>query len=365
METQALVKVLTLVCLLLSLATPAQTGRTIIWDRQSLMQIERGASYGRMERLDSGDILCCFEKDRGIWVTPSRDNGRTWAQAIFIANAPSGYAANPEVLQLQDGNILLFHNERPDDGVHRFAIVCSISADGGRTWQPHSRVYEADTEWNNGCWEPAAIQLPSGEVQVFFANENPYRHSDEQEITLMRSHDNGRTWGPPRAISFRANHRDGMPVPLILHQGKGIVVAIEDNGYSRMFHPAFIYTSVHDNWNLPAATGASPRRWLALDEPFSQEWGGAPYLCQMPGGEIILSFQSSVGRDYPQMVVYVGDETCHNFEGRSVPFEVPTDEGGWWNSLFVKDASTVTAISGCNGGLWAIDGQIVTTPDRS
>ncbi len=201
-----------------------------------------------------------------------------------------------------------------------------------------------------------------GEIQLFFANENPYRNTSEQEISLVRSFDNGRTWSSAKAISFRPNHHDGMPSPLILRGGKGIVVAIEDNGYSVMFHPVIVHSNMEDNWKPLAASGASPRRWRAVRKPPGSEWGGAPCIRQMPGGETVLSFQSSVGRKQPQIVVYVGDENARNFEGRSVPFEVPEDEGGWWNSLFVKDERTIAAFSQCNGGVWAVDGRIVDTP---
>jgi hypothetical protein len=62
------------------------------------------------------------------------------------------------------------------------------------------------------------------------------------------------------------------------------------------------------------------------------------------------------------MVVYVGDSSAQGFGGRSMPFETLTDAPGLWNALFVKDAETITAISGTSvdgaGGLWAIDGHI-------
>jgi hypothetical protein len=63
-----------------------------------------------------------------------------------------------------------------------------------------------------------------------------------------------------------------------------------------------------------------------------------------------------------QMVVYLGDSEAKNFGGKSVPFAVPPEASGLWNALFIKNETTVTAISGTviNGvrGLWAIDGRL-------
>lgn len=331
--------------------------KAVVWDKSTLVQVQPGGSYARMVRVAGGDILCGYECAGKVCISRSADEGKTWTEPAVVAIAPQGHVTNSELLELANGHILYMYNERPNDGVHRFTIQVAVSKDNGRTWKHLSKVYEAGVEFHKGCWEPAAIQLPSGEVQIFFANEFPYKHTTEQEISMCRSFDNGRTWTEAKPISFRANRRDGMPSPLFLKDGKSIVVAIEDNGYTLMFTPTIVRTSVEDNWKT-CATAASPNRWSAIKKPTNVEWGGAPYIRQMPGGETILSFQSSVGCDKPQMVVYVGDETARNFTGRSVPFVVPSDQGGWWNSLFVKNPTTITAISSCNGGVWAIDGHI-------
>lgn len=331
--------------------------KTIVWDKSTLVRVAAG-SYARMVRVAGGDILCGFSDAGGVCIARSSDDGKTWSKTEMLAKAPQGYATNPELLVLANGWILYLYNERPDDHVHKFTIQVMVSKDNGHTWKHLSTPYVADTEWDNGCWEPSAIQLPSGEIQLVFANENPYRDSKEQEISLCRSFDNGRTWTEAKPISFRAGHRDGMPVPMLMRDGKGIIVAIEDNGYTLMFTPALIFTSLKDNWNQSSASGASPRRMRPITAPTNVEWGGAPYIRQMPSGETVLSFQSSVGRAHPQMVVYVGDENARNFGGKTIPFEVPSDQGGWWNSLFVKNDKTITAISSFNGAVWAMDGHI-------
>lgn len=353
-------RLIALALVVMAMACAGSSGaaeKTVVWDKSTLVRVQSGGSYARMVRVAGGDILCGFESWGKACVSRSTDDGKTWSKAEQVAKAPSGSASNAEMLVLANGWILYLYNERPNDGVHHFTIQVMVSKDNGHKWTHMSNVYEAGTEFHNGCWEPAAIQLPSGEIQLFFANEYPYIHSKEQEISMCRSFNNGRKWTEAKPISFRAEHRDGMPVPLILRGGKGIVVAIEDNGYTLMFTPTIVYTRMEDNWKT-CATAASPNRWSAIKKPTSVEWGGAPFIRQMPSGETVLSFQSSVGCQQPQMVVYVGDETARNFTGRSVPFVVPSDKGGWWNSLFVKNASTITAITSSEGSIWAIDGHI-------
>lgn len=351
--------------------SPARDHRKarIVWDESTRALVQRGGVYGRMARLANGEILCAFEWAGRVWVRRSADEGKTWSDPRQVVEYPFGNAANPELLVLKDGSVLLFYNERPRDRVHPFTIRSATSRDHGLTWSEPVLHYEAGTTSQTGCWEPAAIQLPSGEIQLFFANEKPYPETNEQEITMLRSADNGATWSDPQRVGFRAGFRDGMPVPLVLANGAGIVVAIEDNGMAGRFKPAVLFTPAEDNWTQGEVTGDSDRRWAALEEQLpAPVYAGAPYIRQFPSGETVLSIQSAEDRNridthtVSRMVVYIGDSSARNFTGKSIPFDVPPDTGGLWNSLFIKNERTVTAISSTvvDGvrGLWAIDGYL-------
>ena len=342
----------------------------IEWDPATLVLVQRGGIYGRMARLPDQDILCVYERAAKVHTRRSRDDGRTWEDERNIAEFSFGVAANPEILALAGGRILIAYNERPNDGVHPYAIRVLASGDNGDTWSEPRLVYEAGTVSGVGCWEPAMIQLPWGEVQLYFANENPFPDTTEQEITMLRSFDGGETWGGAERVSFRQGRRDGMPVPLVLEGGRGIAVAIEDNGLSGTFKPVIVHSTLEDNWSAGFVDGESPRRWSALETPLAAAvYGGAPYLRQFPSGETVLSIQSGEGRargntlDFSRMAVYVGDNEARNFAGRGFPFPVSDDASGLWNALFIKNAATVTAISGATidgvRGLWAVDGRLV------
>ncbi len=347
---------------------------TIEWQPQTLRLVQEGGHYGRLHRLRNGDLLCVYASD-GVLVRRSRDDGKTWQKPVEVARWPYGNLANAELLTLRDGTVLCFMNQRPrplssdkvGDTPHPFAIVVSRSRDNGQSWGASRTLYNADIISANGCWEPTAVQLPSGEVQLFFANENPYCSSDEQEITLLRSFDSARTWSAPQTASFRAGSRDGMPVPLVLRKGRGIVVAIEDNGLSGTFKPVIISTSMTDSWRSGAVDGKSAHRWSALQTPLApQVYAGAPYLRQMPSGQTILAFQQSDDGDidHARVVVGVGDGWARNFAGASFPFPQQSGTRQLWPALFVKNKRTLTVLceTRINGhfGVWSIDGELKT-----
>jgi hypothetical protein len=351
----------------------------IEWDTGTLTLIQEGGGYGRIVRLKDGGLICSHELHGRAQVRRSRDEGRSWGAAVVAASWEHGAAANPELLQLRDGALLCLFNQRPHNpppggqtsattrrAGHTFGIALARSDDGGRSWDAPRRLYAAGTNPDEGCWEPAGIQLPSGEIQVYFANEAPYRTTDEQEISLMRSRDGGATWSAPQCVSRRHGQRDGMPSPLVLPEGEGIVVAIEDNWQGNHFlKPAVVFSTLAGNWDAGPVGGDSPNRWLALRDPLPERtYAGAPCLRQMPSGATVLSFQRNDTGELPgsRMAVCLGDPHARNFALQTHPFPQAPGTTQYWNSLFVKDSDTVTAVSGTviNGvaGLWAVDGKV-------
>lgn len=350
-------------------------GVTVAWDRAATTRlIEAGATYGRMIRRRDGTLLVCYEKTRRCWVKSSRD-GFQWSAPVEAASSAIGLAANPELLELNDGRVLLPFNERPqpENGRAAYAIRLATSADGGRTWNLRPQpLYTGGTRSADGVWEPAAIQLPGGEIQLFFANEHITARNHEQAISLMRSRDGGATWSVPETVCLRPDHRDGMPVPLLLREGRGIAVAIEDNGLTGTlrFRPVIIHSPLEPSWPPPPVGAESPRRWPALSHPPATHVNvAAPYLRQLPTGETLLSAQwSEVSGRHRRMVVFVGDAGARHFTDRTLPFEPDDEADCLWNALFVFDADTVTALSNTTirgvRGLWAVNGRVVRRAAR-
>lgn len=333
----------------------------IFWDINTQTTIFSPGNYGRLIELKNGRLLAVAQVSGGISSSVSTDKGGTWSTPVTIALPPDGVAlAVPDLLQLSDGTILLGYNPRPEapySEERKFGIRVRRSADNGASWSNEIKVYDAHHTFNNGCWEPVFLELPSGEVQLYFANENDYQTTNEQNISMCRSFDKGVTWSEREIISYRAGFRDGMPAPLLLKDKNEIVIAIEDNGYtgySPKFLPTTVRTSLSDNWSGGFVSGTSPKREYALDAPMpSGHSGAAPYIRQLPNGETILSYQGTEGRtdtsdDFPDMFVLVGNREARKFKAKSTPFSVPMDKRAKWNSVSVIDTGIVVAVTSTN-----------------
>ncbi len=314
------------------------------------------AEYPRIHRVKGDTLLLTyhFGPINNVWdniaIRRSIDNGVTWspAETIVADDHPDYYGfANPELLVLKDGSVMLAYagRGRPDDNAHS-NVQIRMSTDRGWTFGPPKIVARGRS------WEPAMIQLPSGEIELFYASEarfwnGPGSTAEQQEILMVHSTDNGNTWRSPRRVAYTTNMRDGMPVPLVLNNNKGIVFPIEQVKGAKS--PWIIWSSLDAKWEYKApASLENGRRWLATTENI---WGGAPYIIQLPTGETILSVQDAGGRSIPDwkkttMLVLVGNSVAKNFTNISYPWpNLPSSEGAYYNSLFLKDENTVLAVT--------------------
>ncbi|MEN8248784.1 MAG: exo-alpha-sialidase [Bacteroidota bacterium] len=342
-------------------ADPISPNR-VAWDYTTLQKIAPlpgntydYTSYPRMIELQDGDFMCVYEANGNIDMIRSSDKGESWDQPVRIASLTANniLMAVPEIIQLANSNIIIAYNPRPltpYSSDRKFAIAARISSDNGSTWGDVQTIYEADHNASNGCWEPQMMELPDGELQMYFANEADYVDSHEQNISMFRSSDGGVTWGDREIVSFSPTSRDGMPVALHLEETDEIIMAIEDN-FQYNFKPVIIRTS--DNWaNAPVGRDTPDREYALNHDLTSDAYQGAPYIRQLPSGNIALSYQGTNGeRDNSlpnsRMWVEIGDNTGRNFDNATKPFIVPTGKSALWSSLSVMD-----------GRLWALTATI-------
>lgn len=337
------------------------TGSRIFWDSRTPIKVFDGGGYARVMELQDGRLMACCEWS-GIRISFSSNQGQTWREpTTIVTNTNNVPNCVPDMIQLRDGTIIVAYNPRPsspytDD--RRFSIRLKRSTDNGRTWGQEIVVYDAGSTPEVGCWEPCLLELPSGELQLYFADESPYDTNGDQQISICRSFDKGMTWSAPACVSYRAGYRDGMPVPVLLQDSTTIAVAIEDNGWGyNDFVPTIVRNPITRNWSsyVPAS---SSYRTKAIDYSYCPlATGGAPYLRVLPNGETVLSHQSPYNHsDKPDMYVYVGNKSARNFKAMSSPFPVPQNQSALWNSLAVIDTGVVVAVSGYGGGVKMVKG---------
>jgi hypothetical protein len=357
---------------------PPVEGIRIAWDHGTLSKVSAaGGGYARLIKLDDNSLICVYEVAGSTVCVKRVDGGKTWSEPIVIAPRENGVAmAVPDILQLKDQSLLACYNPRPGRGADtskHFGIKTKKSYDGGQTWTDERMLYQADNKFDNGCWEPSAIQLPDGDIQLYFANEGEYRTSNEQNISMVSSKDGGLTWTTkPKIVSFRPHSRDGMPVPVLLNNGKEIVYAIEDNGFKN-FKPYIIRSTVDKSWPKTVGANDANRTYALANKIQDSIYAGAPYLRQLKTGETILSYQGTEGRmndmNHSEMKVVIGDDHAMNFSRKTVPFKLAPEKSGLWNSLSVLDDNTVVALTSTNnysagrgGEVWMIEGHVI--PER-
>lgn len=335
----------------------------IFWDDTTRKTVFQSGCYPRLIQLADGRLMAAAEGS-GINVTFSSDNGSTWTAPIkIVTNTNNVPNCVPDLVQLADGTIIVAYNPRPNTPYTEdrcFGIRCKRSTDNGKSWSKEIFVNDASYTYEDGCWEPFMMQLPSGEVQLYFADEGPYRSSGEQQISMCRSFDSGQTWSAAQKVAFRAGYRDGMPSAVLLNDGKTIALAFEDNGWSGVndFVPTVATCPLATNWNDYWVSGTSSNRWQAVDYDYCPMYkGGAPYLRVLPWGETILSHQGTGnGQETLAMFAYVGNDEAKQFRGVTKPFG---SDNSLWNALAVVDTGTVVAIGGMNGRIDMIKGRAI------
>lgn len=356
-------------------------GRSKInWEESSLRRAAAlsstfiSLSYPRLEELNDGSLLLVYESvsHKQVMLSKSVDGGYNWSEARAVFSAVNKKNPSvPEIIELSDGILLMAVNYRPEEPYtqgRNFSIAVKISRDGGESWGVSTILYEGGHEFENGCWEPSFLELPDGEIQLYFADEAPYTNSDEQNISVLRSFDMGLSWSrEPEIVSFREGGRDGMPVPLFLEDRNQILLGIEDKNVGA-FKPSVLTEGLVDSWRSQVLSHDYRRTYMPLATEIPDSvYMGAPYLQRLPSGEVLLSVQTNYERgdewDLSHQMVLVGDASGQDFAHPSYPFAVPLDRRALWNSIEVLSDGRIIALSSTNAysddgsvEIWIIDG---------
>jgi len=287
--------------------------------------------------------------------------------------------ASCDAIVLKNGSILAFASYRYNKGYVLDAkysgLLMRRSDDNGVTWSSERLIYLGRN------WEPSAIELPSGEIQVYFSHTAPKFYYDKTVRTdskihtssgsaLIRSYDGGEHWtpdvmGPPYAahrvtqnyVETMANgtkiYTNQMPVAVALNNGD-IALATESDMMAGRFLLTLSYS--HDNWERP----------LEMDEDGPEDklpaftYGAGPYITQFPSGETVLGYNTA-----NKYFLRMGDERGKGFAEAADLTAFGGREGYWGNILadtahsLLVSMPNVREIRGENGKIVACDNDMM------
>ncbi|MDY3784079.1 MAG: sialidase family protein [Candidatus Cryptobacteroides sp.] len=329
-------------------------------------KVEPNLYYPRAKHLQDGSILLTFENDHfgwDIYCRRSFDGGKTWTDATLLRHSHPAESTvgkdikvfvNPDFIQLRSGRILLawqwrYHNgynDLPNTNRNCGVELC-YSDDSGASWSKPVEVYRGR------CWEPAFLELPSGEIHMYITDSQEIRDRGSYACTsILRSFDGGKTWqGKEMALNtdvepisrtiWNGRGMDGMPTAVLLQDGKTIVVPLETWSGRDVYDISPVIVRSSNNW---AVDGASIREKGGPEYPAKKQVNKdlkafGPYSCLLPSGEMVIltngRYKSENG-----VFVLIGDRDGDNFSYVTNAFP---NSGGYWGSIDALNGNELLA----------------------
>lgn len=328
--------------------------------------VEANLCYPRIKRLSDGSLLMSFmdmHYGPNIYVRRSEDDGRTWSDAILLkhwykAESTVGkdevHYVNPDFIELQDGRVMLAYQWRYRYGYsdipntnNNCGVEIMFSRDKGKTWGESREIYRGR------CWEPAMLQLPTGEIQMYITSSQDVVDGVSYPRTmLIRSFDGGKTWqgkemcgiDDNEAISRTIDDRfayDGMPTGVYLDDDKGIVVPLEVWHGSLVMDqtPIVVRTDLETNWRFDQKKileegGPDFPDKKEVNKDFQ---GYGPYGCKIGTGEVLV-LSNGTYKGAEGIWTFIGDRNADNFYHATSPFT------GYWGSIdYIGDNKVIAA----------------------
>lgn len=331
-------------------------------------QPENDLYYPRIRPLSDGSLMMSLMNHKFGWdvyVTKSWDGGATWEPLKIVResrwdNSPEGRDVlayvNPDFIQLSDGRIMLAWQWRYVDAYHNMTITndnCGIeiafSSDMGNTWSEPREIYRGR------CWEPAMIQLPSGEIQLFLTDSGEILEDGRTKTctAVIRSFDGGLTW-QGKEVTRRADIEpisgtvcygrrfDGMASAIRLQNGD-IIVPMETwiRGHKADCTPVIARTTEKENWHCDGSRileNGGPD--YPMKTGVNRGWEGyAPYCTITDDGYPIIGGHGYYDSNTSTYWVFIGDREGRNFAHPTNPF------GGFWGNVCFEGGRSVIAAS--------------------
>lgn len=317
--------------------------------------VEKELHYPRVKRLSDGSLLLTFNNHHfgwNIYAMRSEDNGKTWSDAQMLreqhkAKSTAGndqkVFVNPEFVELQDGRIMLAYQWRYKNGYHDIpntnencGVEIMYSHDKGKTFTAPREMYRGR------CWEPAMLQLPSGEIQMYItSSQEVVNKVSNPRTVVIRSFDGGDTWQGKKLATYRdaepvsrsfdeRSSYDGMPTAVWLDDNQGIAMPIEVWSGRLVVDqtPMIVKTDAEVNWRgdqdkIANEGGPEYPYKKQLNKNFI---GYGPYSTKLKTGEVIV-LSNGMYKGEQGIWTFIGDKKADNFRFATSPFV------GHWGSI--------------------------------
>lgn len=368
------------------------SGLRIGWDQSSLSQLSFKGSSPKIIRESETLLSAVYQSDDNIYWMQSQNNGLSWNQPklLFPKTTHKGMdgdnvityndlMSQPTIIKLQNGDLLVACAVRynyilttvtPAVTMEFPAGILVRRITGGTDLQPVKEVYI-----NLGCETPSLLELPDGDIHLYFTNGNirqPLKLMsstelpiaiEEQKIDMISSKDHGQTWtssikefGPDgeskrwegaKTIAARAKKNNVYPSATIA--GEEIVVAFADNK-TVSFKPYVVRTPINNNWPF-TINGDTPERDYARYEILPDKYYmGNPNILTLSSGETLMSYETDANRmDAAEtMEVVIGSNKGSDFTKATQPFPFTANVRAVSNSLMQFDDNTIVAMTSSN-----------------
>lgn len=233
-------------------------------------------------------------------------DGTTWSALSTIYSDATYDARDPGITKLSDGSLicsfLLGVAATQAPIVQGVNVIKSV--DNGATWGAPINIGDGFTN-HSACCSPV-IELGDGTLLLAFYGKNT--GETNRSVHLMKSTDAGETWASE--VTIANGHVDGKDYsePNLLLLSGGNILCLIRTGAATIFKT--VSTDSGDTWAAAALTFAGT---------------GAPHVIQITGGDLVCCYRSAAA-------------------GAKTAVRTSADSGANWSAEFIYDATSYVSM---------------------